>query len=152
MYLLLQRFICGVPLKKTNTFKKRIGHWYRCLVVPPRNHNNWGGAEQEPRKEEVRVSVRLVLLSNGASGAAVSELMETVSANGSLTPRRGHLGLKHGEIDKNGNLNSTQVCHSDAAFTCWKRVAIISRVSSCRTVAPLQVWVSEVKEGETKAK
>lgn len=58
----------------------------------------------------------LVLSSNGASGAAGSELMEKVSANGSLTPRRGHLGPKHGEIDRNGNLNSTQVCHPNAAF------------------------------------
>ncbi|XP_003964289.1 serine palmitoyltransferase 3 [Takifugu rubripes] len=34
--------------------------------------------------------------------------MEKASANGSPTPRRGHLGRKYGEIDKNGNLSSTQ--------------------------------------------
>lgn len=67
----------------------------------------------------MRVCARLCAFSvvvRGASGAAVSELMEKASANGSLTPRRGHLGRKYGEIDKNGNLSSTQVCHSNTAL------------------------------------
>lgn len=69
----------------------------------------------------MRVSARLCALAVAVAvrrgeRAAVSELMEKVSANGSLTPPRGHLGLKYGEIDTNGNLHSTQVCHSDAAF------------------------------------
>ncbi|XP_056903868.1 serine palmitoyltransferase 3 [Takifugu flavidus] len=49
--------------------------------------------------------------------------MEKASANGSPTPRRGHLGRKYGEIDKNGNLSSTQrnVPGSDAASRQYKQ-------------------------------
>lgn len=95
-----------------------MGHFLLFLHAKPRN-NTRGGAEQEPRKEEVRVRARPCALGvavRRGERAAVSGLMEKVSANGSLTPRRGHLGRKYAETDQNGNLDSAQVRHNNAAF------------------------------------
>lgn len=85
-------------------------------------------AEPKPRKEEVSSSARLFSCCQTGLQALLSGFMEKVSANGSLTPRRGHLGLKYGGIDKYGNHNKAEVCQSNTALL----LLLLSRFSSCQ--------------------
>lgn len=59
---------------------------------------------------------RCLAVRAGSRRSCVSGFMDTVSANGSLTPRRGDLGRKYGGIDKYGNHIKAEVCRSNTAL------------------------------------